>query len=81
MSSELNVFKILISGYFPAPGHAFRSISEMGAMLTMLTTGIKSGPSSEANGGNGGTVSTVGGGKSGSGVKPSAGISSKKVRN
>jgi len=51
----------------------------MGAMLTMLTTGIKSGPSSEANGSNGGTVSTVGGGKSGSGVKPSAGISSKKV--
>ena len=57
--------------HFPAPGNAFRSISEMGAMLTMLTTGIKSGPSPDGNGGDGI--------KSGAAAKSSGGIRSKKV--
>ena len=35
--------------YFIAAGGAFRSLSEMGAMLTMLTTGVKPGSTGNAN--------------------------------
>ena len=35
--------------YFTAAGGAFRSLSEMGAMLTMLTTGVKPGSTGNAN--------------------------------
>ena len=35
--------------FFPAAGGAFRSLSEMGAMLTMLTTGVKPGSTGNAN--------------------------------
>jgi hypothetical protein len=56
----------------------------MGAMLTMLTTGIKSGPSSgvlENGNGNGGNASA--GSKGSTAGKPPGGISSssKKVKN
>ena len=44
----------------------------MGAMLTMLTTGIKSGPSPDGNGGDGI--------KAGAAGKSSGGIRSKKVK-
>jgi hypothetical protein len=80
MRSKCFNIKMIVS----APGNAFRSISEMGAMLTMLTTGIKSGPSSgvlENGNGNGGNASA--GSKGSTAGKPPGGISSssKKVKN
>jgi inositol 1,4,5-triphosphate receptor type 1 len=47
--SDLDSTGKLPVGEIDSAGGAFRSLSEMGAMLTMLTTGVKPGSTGNAN--------------------------------